>query len=162
MILEGGVNAEAFEASIEQILVPSLQPGQTVIMDNLRVHKTAVHQLIEDRGCHLLILPISLPSKRPSPRSRRAFGEQVPEPEKRCKRPSLKRFSPSHPRMLMDGFVTAVIFHRKKGRANKWLNLSTLRCSRLRLKKSMMRTGGKSERKDQFYKSLFQRADMTR
>lgn len=66
MILEGGVNALAFEIYVEQILAPSLQTGQVVVMDNLQVHKTArIQQLIEDRGCHLLFLPAILPISLP-------------------------------------------------------------------------------------------------
>jgi len=66
MILEGGVNAVAFEAYIEQVLVPTLRPGQTVVMDNLSVHKVArVQQLIEKRGCHLLFLPAYSPDFSP-------------------------------------------------------------------------------------------------
>lgn len=66
MILEGGVNALAFEAYVEQVLVPTLQPGQTVVMDNLSVHKVArVQQLIENRGCRLLFLPAYSPDFSP-------------------------------------------------------------------------------------------------
>jgi len=66
MILEGGVNALAFETYIEQILAPGLQPGQIVVMDNLQVHKGArVQQLIEKRGCHLLFLPAYSPDFSP-------------------------------------------------------------------------------------------------
>jgi transposase len=66
MILEGGVDALAFEAYVEQVLAPSLQPGQIVVMDNLSVHKVArVQQLIEDRGCHLLFLPAYSPDFSP-------------------------------------------------------------------------------------------------
>jgi transposase len=66
MILEGGVDALAFETSIEQVLAPSLQPGQIVVMDNLSVHKVArVQQLIEDRSCHLLFLPAYSPDFSP-------------------------------------------------------------------------------------------------
>src|SRR3954454_10266673 len=50
----GGVNAVAFEAYLEHILVPSLSPGQIVVMDNLSAHKGArVRHLIEERGCQL-------------------------------------------------------------------------------------------------------------
>jgi transposase len=66
MILEGGVNAPVFETYVEQVLAPSLQPGQVVVMDNLSVHKVArVQQLIEDRGCHLLFLPAYSPDFSP-------------------------------------------------------------------------------------------------
>src|SRR5438105_7878105 len=41
MIIEGAANGMAFEAYVEHILVPSLQQGQVVVMDNLRVHTSA-------------------------------------------------------------------------------------------------------------------------
>jgi transposase len=66
MILEGAANAAAFEAYIEHILVPSLHSGQVVVMDNLRVHKTArVRQLLEDKGCQVLFLPAYSPDFSP-------------------------------------------------------------------------------------------------
>ena len=66
MLLEGATNAAAFEIYLEQILLPSLAPGQIVIMDNLSAHKGArVRQLIEERGCHLLFLPASSPDFSP-------------------------------------------------------------------------------------------------
>ena len=39
MTVDGAVNREVFEAFVEQILVPSLHPGDLVIMDNLSSHK---------------------------------------------------------------------------------------------------------------------------
>jgi len=66
MIIEGAVNATAFEGYLEQILVPSLHPGQIVVMDNLSVHKGArVRQLIEDKGCQVLFLPAYSPDLSP-------------------------------------------------------------------------------------------------
>jgi transposase len=66
MIIEGSVNALAFEAYVEQILAPSLSAGQVVVMDNLSVHKGArVRQLIEARGCELLFLPAYSPDCSP-------------------------------------------------------------------------------------------------
>jgi len=66
MIIEGAANAAAFEAYIEHILVPSLQNGQSVVMDNLRAHKgTRVRQLIEDQGCQVLFLPAYSPDFSP-------------------------------------------------------------------------------------------------
>jgi transposase len=66
MILEGAANAVAFEAYVEHILVPSLVKGQIVVMDNLRVHKTArVRQLIEEADCQLLFLPAYSPDFSP-------------------------------------------------------------------------------------------------
>jgi transposase len=58
MILEGSANTVAFEAYIEQVLAPSLQAGQIVVMDNLQAHKSAqIKQAIEATGCQLLFLP---------------------------------------------------------------------------------------------------------
>ena len=58
MILEGSTNATAFEIYVEQLLVPSLQVGQIVVMDNLRAHKgERVRQAIEAKGCQVVFLP---------------------------------------------------------------------------------------------------------
>ena len=54
MTLEGAADTPAFEAFVEQVLCPSLQPGQIVIMDNLSIHKSGqARELIEKRGCQL-------------------------------------------------------------------------------------------------------------
>ncbi len=66
MRLQGATNAVAFEIYLEQLLLPSLVPGQIVVMDNLSVHKGArVRQLIEGRGCQLLFLPAYSPDFSP-------------------------------------------------------------------------------------------------
>ncbi len=66
LIIEGAVNALAFEVYVEQVLAPSLLAGQIVVMDNLSVHKSArVRQLIEARGCELLFLPAYSPDYSP-------------------------------------------------------------------------------------------------
>jgi transposase len=66
LILDGSANAEVFEIYVEQILAPSLQPGQMVIMDNLSIHKgNKVRQLIEAQGCQLLFLPAYSPDLSP-------------------------------------------------------------------------------------------------
>ena len=39
MLLDGSADAAAFEAYVEQILAPSLRPGQIVILDNLSIHQ---------------------------------------------------------------------------------------------------------------------------
>ena len=66
LIVDGAANTEMFEIYIEQILAPSLEPGQMVIMDNLRIHKgKKVQQLIEARGCQVLFLPAYSPDLSP-------------------------------------------------------------------------------------------------
>jgi transposase len=66
MLLEGAVDTAAFVAYVEQVLVPSLQPGQVVILDNLSCHRaTAARQLIEAAGCTLRFLPTYSPDFNP-------------------------------------------------------------------------------------------------
>jgi len=66
IILEGAADSTAFEVYIERILVPSLHPGQIVIMDNLSIHLSArVRQAIEAKGCQLLFLPAYSPDLSP-------------------------------------------------------------------------------------------------
>ena len=58
MVLDGPMNRVAFQAYIEQVLVPTLRRGDTVIMDNLPAHKgLAVRQAIEAAGATLRYLP---------------------------------------------------------------------------------------------------------
>lgn len=66
MLLEGSADAPVFETYIEQILAPSLRPGQIVILDNLSIHQgPRVKQAIEARGCQLLFLPSYSPDFSP-------------------------------------------------------------------------------------------------
>jgi len=55
----GSTTREFFEAYVERILLPTLRPGQIVVMDNLATHKSErVRKLIEaQEGCELLYLP---------------------------------------------------------------------------------------------------------
>lgn len=54
MTLPGAVDTAAFVTYLEQFLVPWLQPGQVVVMDNLSVHKSVrVQAIIEAAGCEL-------------------------------------------------------------------------------------------------------------
>lgn len=62
----GAVDRATFDAFIEQILVPTLRPGQTVVLDNLSVHKSArARQVIEAAGCRLVFLPTYSPDLNP-------------------------------------------------------------------------------------------------
>ncbi|MCP2001167.1 transposase [Nitrobacter winogradskyi] len=52
------MDGDAFLAYVEQWLVPSLRPGDTVIMDNLPAHKVhGVREAIQTAGVSLLCLP---------------------------------------------------------------------------------------------------------
>ena len=65
-IIDGAANGDLFEAYVEHILVPTLHPGETVIMDNLSIHKKKkVQQLIEAQGCQVLFLPPYSPDFSP-------------------------------------------------------------------------------------------------
>ncbi len=66
LILDGAADGAAFELYIEQLLAPSLRPGQIVILDNLSIHLGPnVKQAIEARGCRLLFLPAYSPDFSP-------------------------------------------------------------------------------------------------
>src|SRR5690349_18899096 len=66
LILQGSADAQVFEIYIEQVLLPSLSPGQIVVMDNLSTHTgERVRQAIEARGCRLLFLPSYSPDLSP-------------------------------------------------------------------------------------------------
>lgn len=66
LILEGAADTCAFESYIEQVLAPSLQPGQTVVLDNLNIHHgVRVRDAIEAKGCHLVFLPSYSPDLSP-------------------------------------------------------------------------------------------------
>ena len=58
MVLDGPINGAAFQAYVDQVLVPELQPGDIVVMDNLGRHKgTGIRPAIEAAGASLLYLP---------------------------------------------------------------------------------------------------------
>jgi transposase len=66
LVLDGAMNGDAFRAYVEQILVPTLAPGDIVVMDNLSSHKVSgVRQAIEARGASLLYLPPYSPDLNP-------------------------------------------------------------------------------------------------
>lgn len=66
MTIDGAVNRDAFEAFVEQILVPALSPGDTVVMDNLSSHKgIGVRELIESAGAKVMYLPPYSPDLNP-------------------------------------------------------------------------------------------------
>jgi transposase len=66
MVLNGAINREAFDAFVEQSLLPTLVPGQIVILDNLAVHKSPrARTLIEGAGCAVLFLPAYSPDFNP-------------------------------------------------------------------------------------------------
>ena len=66
MLLDGAMNGAAFKAYVEQLLAPSLRPGDIVVMDNLSSHKVdGVRRAIKDAGAFLLYLPPYSPDLNP-------------------------------------------------------------------------------------------------
>jgi transposase len=66
MLTDGPINAEAFEAFVEQVLVPQLRPGDVVVLDNLGSHKRSrTRELIESAGAELVFLPPYSPDLNP-------------------------------------------------------------------------------------------------
>ena len=66
LLVRGAVDRPVFEAFVERVLVPSLQPGQIVVLDNLSVHKSArAKALIQAAGCYLVFLPTYSPDLNP-------------------------------------------------------------------------------------------------
>jgi transposase len=58
LVLSGAVNGTVFYGYIEQCVVPTLQPGDILFMDNLSAHKVAgLEELIRSCGAHLIYLP---------------------------------------------------------------------------------------------------------
>jgi transposase len=65
-VLDGAMNGVAFRDYVEQVLVPTLAPGDIVIMDKLPAHKAdGVRQALKGAGCRLLYLPPYSPDFNP-------------------------------------------------------------------------------------------------
>jgi transposase len=66
LVIDGAMNGDVFRAYVEQVLAPTLLPGDSVIMDNLGSHKVAgVREAIEARGASLIYLPPYSPDLNP-------------------------------------------------------------------------------------------------
>lgn len=65
-VLDQPINAQSFTDYVEQCLVPTLSPGDVVIMDNLSSHKKpAIRRAIKAVGARLLFLPPYSPDLNP-------------------------------------------------------------------------------------------------
>jgi transposase len=66
MALEGTTDTESFRAYVSQVLLPTLRPGDLVIMDNLSPHKSdPTLALITNAGAQVLFLPAYSPDLNP-------------------------------------------------------------------------------------------------
>ena len=65
-VFDGPINGECFRAYVDQLLLPTLKPGDIVIMDNLGSHKSkAVRKAIRSVGAKLFFLPKYSPNLNP-------------------------------------------------------------------------------------------------
>ena len=65
-LLNGPIDGESFRTYVEKVLVPTLRPGDIVVMDNLGSHKgKAIRQLIRAAGAKLIFLPKYSPDLNP-------------------------------------------------------------------------------------------------
>jgi transposase len=65
-LLEGPIDGKSFATYVEKILLPTLRPGDIVIMDNLGSHKSKIiRRLIRSVGARLLFLPKYSPDLNP-------------------------------------------------------------------------------------------------
>jgi len=66
MAVDSATSGDVFRAYVEHVLVPSLQVGDIVILDNLSAHKDTVSlQLIEEAGAKVRFLPPYSPDLNP-------------------------------------------------------------------------------------------------
>jgi len=66
LVIDGPIHGELFRAWVEQMLVPVLQPGDMVVLDNLGSHKIAgIGEAIRTAGAQLLYLPPYSPDYNP-------------------------------------------------------------------------------------------------
>jgi transposase len=66
MTIEGSTTGEVFTAYVEHILLPTLRPGDIVILDNLSSHKNLqARELIEQAGAEIRFLPAYSPDLNP-------------------------------------------------------------------------------------------------
>src|SRR5690606_19971550 len=66
-VFDGPINGESFLAYVEQVLVPTLAPGDIVVLDNLGSHKgKRVRDAIRSAGARLFFLPPYSPDLNPT------------------------------------------------------------------------------------------------
>jgi transposase len=66
MALEGSTDTESFRAYVQMVLLPTLQPGDIVVMDNLSPHKSdPTLALITQAGAQVQFLPAYSPDLNP-------------------------------------------------------------------------------------------------
>ena len=65
-VFDGPINGQCFRAYVDQQLIPTLKPGDIVVMDNLGSHKSkTIRKAIRAVGARLLFLPPYSPDLNP-------------------------------------------------------------------------------------------------
>jgi transposase len=66
LVIDGPINGAWFKAWVEKALIPTLAPGDVVVLDNLGSHKgKAIRKALRKAGAHLLFLPPYSPDLNP-------------------------------------------------------------------------------------------------
>jgi transposase len=66
MVIDGAINGDLFCAFVERVLVPELQAGDIVVLDNLSSHKRVeARRAIEAAGARVVFLPPYSPDLNP-------------------------------------------------------------------------------------------------
>ena len=65
-VISGAMDRDAFDAYVEKVLIPELEPGDVVILDNLATHKSeTAAQMLKSHDCWFLFLPPYSPDLNP-------------------------------------------------------------------------------------------------
>lgn len=65
-VISGAMDRTAFDTYVEQVLIPELEPGSVVILDNLATHKSDhAAQMLKAHSCWFLFLPTYSPDLNP-------------------------------------------------------------------------------------------------
>jgi hypothetical protein len=108
LVVEGSTNGTVFETYLEDVLCPTLERGQVVVMDNLSAHKgERVRQLIEGEGCELIYLPPYSPDFNPieicQPQCTFRHKLSYHWPPRAARAPGVGREAPSRPHIPSRG-----------------------------------------------------------
>ena len=84
-VFDGPINGNCFQAYVSQVLVPTLEPGDIIVMDNLGSHKSkAVRKLIHNAGAKLWFLPKYSPDLNPIEQAFSKIKHWMRMAQKRC------------------------------------------------------------------------------
>lgn len=66
LVVDGAMTSDLFLAYVQRVLIPELEAGDVVVLDNLNCHtQRAVRQALEAAGCRVAYLPAYSPDLNP-------------------------------------------------------------------------------------------------